>query len=181
MAHSEYDKITGQHRTKRVSMNTQALRALSNEIHKTMPWLQGIRDHEQYLELMELMDILVEDYEENQVLIDLLFPVLERYEEESEYFQEFNVHIDSLDTGIATLRVLIAQYRLTLSDLPEIGSKSLVSLILSGKRQLTAGNIKALSVRFGIPQHMFIWINNPWDIAKDFAVYCLVMTYVYML
>ncbi|HAV1574514.1 TPA: transcriptional regulator [Vibrio parahaemolyticus] len=137
-------------------MNIQALKTLSNEIHTAMPWLQGIRDHEQYLELMELMDTLVEDYEENHVLIDLLFPVLERYEEESEHFQEFNAHIDSLDAGIATLRVLIDQYRLTLSDLPEIGGKSLVSLILSGKRQLTVGHIKALSERFGVPKHMFI-------------------------
>ncbi|GAB57444.1 hypothetical protein [Rheinheimera nanhaiensis] len=38
----------------------------------------------------------------------------------------------------------------------EIGGKSLVSEILSGKRSLTPGCTRALSKRFGIPAAMFV-------------------------
>ncbi|OLQ83792.1 hypothetical protein BIT28_07420 [Photobacterium proteolyticum] len=102
------------------------------------------------------MDELVEDYETNQVLIDLLFPVIERYEEEVGRFQEFNEHMDSVDQGVAMLSVIIDQNKLKLCELPEIGGKSLVSQILNGNRSLTLKHITALSDRFGIPEEMFI-------------------------
>lgn len=55
------------------------------------------------------------------------------------------------------LRLLIDQHGLTQSDFQqEIGGKSLVSQILSGKRSLTLGNIRALSKRFGITAAMFV-------------------------
>ena len=44
---------------------------------------------------------------------------------------------------------------LVTSDLPEIGSKSLVSKILNGHRRLTIDHIKALSNRFGIDPVLF--------------------------
>ncbi len=44
--------------------------------------------------------------------------------------------------GIAVIRTLMDQYGLTLSDLPEIGSKSMVSRVLSGKRKLTLEHAK---------------------------------------
>lgn len=137
-------------------MNIQAMKTLSTEIHHVMPWLQGITDHQQYKELVALMDNLVEDYDSNQVLIDLLFPVIERYEEESEYFREFNERINNMETGIALLRVLKDQHRLTVNDFPEIGGKSLVSQILNGSRQLTIPHIRGLASRFGIPTYMFL-------------------------
>ena len=104
------------------------------------------------------MDELVTDYGANKTLIDLLFPVIERYEDTSELFQKFNDHIDSLDLdkGRAMLSVIIDQYGLKLSDLPEIGGKSLVSLILKGERKLTVSHIQALSKRFDVPKYMFI-------------------------
>lgn len=132
------------------------MQALSSEIENVMPWIQGITDHQQYLELLDTMEKLIEDYGTNQVLIDLMFPVIERYEEESEYFREFNERINRLETGVALLRVLKDQHKLTLNDFPEIGAKSLVSQILSGSRQLTFRHIRALSSRFGIPAQMFL-------------------------
>ncbi len=55
------------------------------------------------------------------------------------------------------LRVIFDQHELTLSDFrAEIGEKSTVSMILSGKRSLTLAHIKALSARFGISASMFI-------------------------
>ncbi|CAH0543028.1 helix-turn-helix domain-containing protein [Vibrio marisflavi] len=137
-------------------MNTETMKALAHEIGNVMPWVQGISCDSQYNELIELMDELIEAPDENAILIDLLFPVIERYEEEAEQFQKFNKRIDELDQGIATLKVIIDQHGLTLSDFPEIGKKSLMSQILSGKRSLTLSHIRALSERFGVPASMFV-------------------------
>ncbi|MFS9520486.1 helix-turn-helix domain-containing protein, partial [Klebsiella pneumoniae] len=49
------------------------------------------------------------------------------------------------------------QHNLTYADLKnEIGSKSLVSQILSGQRSLTISHIKALSARFGVKPEWFL-------------------------
>jgi HTH-type transcriptional regulator/antitoxin HigA len=116
----------------------------------------GITSREQYDQLIALMDALVEDYDSNKALIDLLFPVLERYEDESEQFRAFNERIEALDAGVSMLKVIIDQNGLTQSDFPEIGGKSLILQILSGKRALTLTHIDLLSKRFGIPKYLFI-------------------------
>lgn len=119
--------------------------------------MQGINSDQQYDELLALMDQLVEDYDANQALIELLFPVLQEYEETAERFKAFNQRIDELAPDTAMLRLLIDQHGLTQSDFQqEIGGKSLVSQILSGKRSPTLGHIRALSKRFGVPAAMFI-------------------------
>jgi HTH-type transcriptional regulator/antitoxin HigA len=129
----------------------------TNQLNQVMPWIGGISSPEQYQELLETMEMLIEDYDAHQPVIDLMFPVIERYESEAEQFSEFNQTIDKLESGIAMLRVIIDQHKLTLSDFKnEIGVKSTVSMILSGKRSLTLNHIKALSARFGVPASMFI-------------------------
>ncbi len=54
------------------------------------------------------------------------------------------------------LRFLMEQHGLTQSDLPEVGNQSVVSQVLSGKRQLTARHIALLSSRFGVSADAFI-------------------------
>lgn len=54
------------------------------------------------------------------------------------------------------LRFLMKQHDLTQSDLPELGNQSVVSQILSGKRQLNLRQVGALSKRFGISADSFI-------------------------
>ncbi|MDH8436658.1 helix-turn-helix domain-containing protein, partial [Klebsiella variicola] len=62
-----------------------------------------------------------------------------------------------IPVGVALLRTLIDQHKLSYSDLKdEIGSKSLVSQILSGQRSLTITHIKALSARFGVKPEWFL-------------------------
>jgi HTH-type transcriptional regulator/antitoxin HigA len=129
----------------------------ANQLNEAMPWIGGITSPEQYQELLDTMEVLIEDYDAHQPVIDLMFPVIERYEEEAEQFSEFNQAIEKLEPGIAMLRVIIDQHQLTLSDFKEeIGAKSTVSMILSGKRSLTLNHIKALSMRFGVPASLFI-------------------------
>ncbi|HHY0551879.1 TPA: helix-turn-helix domain-containing protein [Vibrio parahaemolyticus] len=137
-------------------MQAQELKSLSKQIESVMPWVNGITSDDQYEDLIALMDELVEDYESNQTLINVLFPVIERYEEDAPRFKAFNENIESLDAGVAVLNVIIDQNGLNLSDFPEIGGKSYLSQILKGSKQLTLKHIKALSSRFGIPSYMFL-------------------------
>jgi len=54
------------------------------------------------------------------------------------------------------LRVLMDQHNLTISEFKnEIGSKSLVSMILNGKRNLTKEHICKLSQRFNLNPSLF--------------------------
>ena len=138
-------------------LNIKKLDKAAAELHQVMPWISGITSDEQYQELIATMEVLVEDYDTHQAVIDLIFPVIEKYEAEAERFSEFNQAIAKLDPGVAVLRVLIEQYQLTLSDFKEeIGANSTVSMILSGKRSLTLSHIKALSKRFDVPASMFL-------------------------
>ena len=57
---------------------------------------------------------------------------------------------------IEMLEFLMEEHGLGQSDLPEIGSQSLVSKILSGERQLTVEHIQKLSKRFGVSSSVFI-------------------------
>lgn len=54
------------------------------------------------------------------------------------------------------LRELIKQHGLKQSDLPEIGSQSVVSEVLSGKRKLNLRQVSALARRFRLPADAFI-------------------------
>ncbi|HTM64438.1 MAG TPA: helix-turn-helix domain-containing protein [Gammaproteobacteria bacterium] len=57
---------------------------------------------------------------------------------------------------IDMLEFLMNEHGLSQNDLPEIGSQSLVSKILSGERKLTVEHIQQLSNRFGVSTFLFI-------------------------
>ena len=54
------------------------------------------------------------------------------------------------------LRFLMVEHGLNQGDLPEIGAQSVVSEILSGKRQLNVRHIRALADRFNVPGDLFL-------------------------
>ena len=54
------------------------------------------------------------------------------------------------------LHELMKQHRLTQGDLPEVGAQSVVSEVLSGKRQLNARQIARLAARFKVPADVFM-------------------------
>ena len=115
------------------------------------PFLAGIQNEEQYTQALELVDHLLLNDPENP-LLDLVCAKITAWEESAPEFVEFN----AMAGGIAVIRTLMDQYGLTLSDLPEIGSKSMVSRVLSGKRKLTLEHAKKLATRFGISPALFI-------------------------
>ena len=66
-------------------------------------------------------------------------------------------HTQAMDqpANLAALRVIMDQHNLGTADLPEIGSKSMVSRVLSGERSLNKKHIAALSDRFSISPSLF--------------------------
>ncbi|EBX8441715.1 helix-turn-helix domain-containing protein [Salmonella enterica subsp. enterica serovar Oranienburg] len=121
-----------------------------------VPFLGGSASEKDYRDALALVDYLIENDDENP-LIDFLASKIAEYEDNSEQFAEFNKSVAEMPVGVALLRTLIDQYKLSYSDLKEeIGSKSLVSQILSGQRSLTITHIKALSARFGVKPEWFL-------------------------
>lgn len=81
-------------------------------------------------------------------LVNLIASNIEAYE---------NQHYPTKKVSSATmLRFLMDEHDLGQGDLPEIGSQSLVSKILSGERQLTLEHIRNLSKRFGVSPSVFV-------------------------
>ncbi|MER2474883.1 helix-turn-helix domain-containing protein [Photorhabdus laumondii] len=121
-----------------------------------VPFLGSCTSEDAYNDALAMVDYLIEHDDENP-LIDFLATKIAEYENNNERFAAFNKAVDDIPTGVAALRVLMDQYRLSYSDLKEeIGSKSLVSQILSGKRSLTIAHIKALSKRFNVRPDLFL-------------------------
>jgi HTH-type transcriptional regulator/antitoxin HigA len=58
-------------------------------------------------------------------------------------------------TPATRLAFLMEQHGLRQTDLPEIGTQSVVSEILAGKRAINLRQAKALAVRFGMPMETF--------------------------
>ena len=68
----------------------------------------------------------------------------------------FEVSARNIPQEISVLRVLMAQYKLTISDFEEeIGSKSLVSMMLDGRKNLTKEHIAKLSRRYNLNPSIF--------------------------
>ncbi len=137
-------------------MNFSAVKTKAKALFEEASFITEITNEADYENALALMDDLIEDYDENRMLITLLAHSIEVWENASPEFEAFNQRLMQLDDGVAVLRTLIDQYQLKIDDLQqEIGSKSLVSMILSGSRQLTREHIQALSLRFGLNPSLF--------------------------
>jgi len=136
-------------------MSYAALKNTAQKLSDKASFLVEITDNNEYEQALALMDELIDDYDNNKVLVELLSNSIERWEDTSDDFVEFNKRIRGEDHALSFLRVLMDQYSLGVSDLPEIGSKSLVSKILNEHRNLTREHIDALSKRFKVSPAMF--------------------------
>ncbi|EAT3775079.1 helix-turn-helix domain-containing protein [Salmonella enterica] len=138
-----------------IADTTKAIEA-TKQLVAAVPLLGGSASEKDYRDALALVDYLIENDDENP-LIDFLAAKIADYEDNSERFAEFNKEVEEMPVGVALLQTLIDQHKLAYSDLKEeIGSKSLVSQILSGQRSLTISHIKALSDRFGVKPQWFL-------------------------
>ena len=119
-----------------------------------------ITDDKHYQEALELVESLLEEAEDSpddplNAVIEMLSHAIEAYENKDEEQAAFEKHAMEQPADVAMLRLLMDQYGLGTADLPEIGSKSMVSRVLSGKRSLSKKHIQALAERFGIDPGLF--------------------------
>lgn len=138
-------------------MNVAMLKEQAKTLFSSASFITHICNEQDYESALELMDELIEDYDEQKPLIEILSISIEKWEEESGEFSEFNAQIESLDSGLSVLRVLMDQHKLNTTDFKnEIGGKSMVSMILNRKRKLSLEHIKALATRFSVSPQLFI-------------------------
>jgi len=140
-------------------MKQNMIDAYGDFIKTAWPYLH-IANEEDYQEALDLLENLFEsstDSEDDPMnpLVDLLASAVERYELTDDGTRLFLKEADKMPKDVALLHTLIDQYNLTGNDLPEIGSKSMVSKVLHGKRILTREAIERLSARFGLNPAMF--------------------------
>ncbi|WP_421843952.1 helix-turn-helix domain-containing protein [Marinobacter algicola] len=122
-----------------------------------VPFVAHIETQNDYERALELMDQLVDDYDANRLLIEVLAVSIERWEDQAAEFSDFNAAVAETDRGIAVLKTLMAQHGLGVADLPELGSKGNVSKILNGAegKKLTRKHMEALGKRFGVSPVLF--------------------------
>lgn len=122
-----------------------------------LPFLAHIETQDDYENALAMMDALIEDYDANKPLIEILASSIERWEDQAVEFKDFNAAVAGTGNGIAVLKTLMNQHNLGVADLPELGSKGNVSKILNnaeGKR-LTRKHMEALGERFKVSPALF--------------------------
>ena len=137
-------------------MGFAAIKKQAHALFDQAHFIGRIHNQSDYEKALALMEELIEDYDYNKLLIEVLSISIERWENESAELNEFNKRIHRLNSAQAILKVLMDQYNLGVADFPEIGSKSLVSKILNNERRLTIDHIKALRKRFKINPELLI-------------------------
>jgi HTH-type transcriptional regulator/antitoxin HigA len=142
-------------------MNTAIIEEFRSFSESISPLL-NINDEASYDAALLLMDDLFEvsaDVEGDPIspLIDMLAASIDRYESKDQELMAFIDKADEIPKDIALIRVLMDQYQLDMTGLPEIGDKTVVSRVLSGKRPLTKQAIENLCHRFNLrPDMLFV-------------------------
>ncbi len=119
-----------------------------------------ITDNRHYEEALELIENLLEEAEDSpddplNAVIEILSHAIEAYESKDDVLVAFEKLVTDQPADLAMLRLLMDQHDLGTADIPEIGSKSMVSRVLSGERGLSKKHIQVLSERFGIDPGLF--------------------------
>lgn len=136
-------------------MQQPAIKA-ANDLTSELPFLGSSPSRQDYEDPPGLVVYLIE-HGTDSPLVERFTAKIDKYENESPEFAEFNARVSSIPSGVALLRTLMDQYQLTQSDFEnEIGKKSLVSRILNGQRTLTLDHMRALAKRFGVPVSAFV-------------------------
>ena len=119
-----------------------------------------ITDNRHYGEALELIENLLEEAEDSpddplNAVIEILSHAIEAYESKDDVLVAFEKRVTDQPADLAMLRLLMDQHDLGTADIPQIGSKSMVSRVLSGERSLSKKQIQALSKRFDIKPGYF--------------------------
>jgi len=133
-------------------MNLNDLQNAWQEFNRTTH-ISPIRDEKHYAEMVNLADSLTEviGSAKKHPMLDLFDLVSELIRS---YDAEHYVVPDAAPSEV--LRFLMEQHGLSQSDLPEVGNQSVISMLLSGTRQLNVRQIQALAARFQVSPTVFL-------------------------
>ncbi|MBE7203766.1 MAG: transcriptional regulator [Parafilimonas terrae] len=114
----------------------------------TAPASRG--DYDRLVQAMDHVLTLVGDDEDHPlaILASRMGDLIEAYDEAQRPMPQV--------TGAAALRYIMDERGLGQGDLPEVGTQSVISEILSGKRRINLRQAKVLSARFAFPAETFL-------------------------
>ena len=143
-------------------LNTlQGINRAYNTFTSTLGVIMPIRDEEAYEQALTIAEQLFDELDESGhdpkvYLLNLVADQIERYENALPEMQDFLRKAETQSSDYEVLRLIMSQHHLGAADLlSEIGSKSLVSLILKGERNLTKTHIGKLCDRFNLRPTLF--------------------------
>jgi HTH-type transcriptional regulator/antitoxin HigA len=112
-----------------------------------------VRDEAHYAQLLAFVDEAFERFasDDQHPVFALVALVAERIRE---YEAKIHAWPDN-STPASRLAFLLEQHALSQKDLPEVGPQSVISEILSGKRQINLRQARALAARFALPMEVF--------------------------
>jgi HTH-type transcriptional regulator / antitoxin HigA len=138
-----------------IAFNPKTLGPAWNAFQRALPVrlaaIHNQADYERAVEFMnQLLDVVGDDEEHELAdMLELLGQLIEEYE--SQHYALPNAE------PFQVLRFFMDQHDLKQADLAaELGTQSVVSEILSGRRQINARQAKALAQRFGVSAAVFI-------------------------
>jgi HTH-type transcriptional regulator/antitoxin HigA len=133
-------------------MNLNDLQNVWQEFNRATH-ISPIRDEKHYTEMVSLADSLA-----GAIGSAKKHPLLDLFDLVSELIRSYDVEFYVVPDAPPreVLRFLMEQHGLTQSDLPEVGNQSVISMLLSGTRQLNVRQIQALATRFHVPPTVFI-------------------------
>lgn len=117
------------------------------------PLLTAPESEDDYDALVAALDELLELVGDDEAhplasLASQMGDLIEAYDEEQRPMPDVR--------GAEMLRHLMQWHGLDQSNLPEVGSQSVISEILAGKRRLNVRQIRALTQRFDLPADLFL-------------------------
>lgn len=121
-------------------------------LHEALGIGVPIRDEGQYEQVVKFAESLADELPDDAGdprwgLVHLLADRIKEYEDRVNPMPKLPAH--------ELLRELMEEHGLGQKDLPEVGTQSVISDVLTGKRKLNLRQVRALAQRFGLPMEVF--------------------------
>lgn len=122
-------------------------------LHNALGVASPIQDEAQYESILAFTESLAgtlpdEAGDPRWGLVELLTTRIHEYENRVHPWPDNS-------TPVSRLKYLMAEHGLSQKDLPEVGSQSVISDVLCGKRKINLRQAKALAGRFHVPMDVF--------------------------
>jgi HTH-type transcriptional regulator/antitoxin HigA len=136
-------------------MTISEILSIYDEFLKSFTPLLKVEDESSHKKALAAVDQLWELASDDELdpygaLLLLLADAIDKYESLDPDLNNFIEKSKAIPADIAMLSILMDQHELSDTDLPEIGSSSMVSQVLNGESILSRSAIDGLALRFGI-------------------------------